>query len=115
MPSLLHSTPHTSTHSLYKCTHYSCPLNTTYFLYRVFIIVQLYYAYVIFASYMLQFYVPMDFLEIPFFKLIRLEHHIDKLMYYRPQLHGPAYWLAQIVFRTILVSVTGNGYSICVP
>ncbi|CAI8057910.1 Proton-coupled amino acid transporter 1 [Geodia barretti] len=73
----------------------------------IFTIVVLYYAYAIFASYMLQFYVPMDFLEIPFFRLIRAESYIDRLFYSHPRLHTPVKWILRTVFRTVIVSITG--------
>ena len=78
-----------------------------FFLPRVFVIVVFYYGYVTFASFMIQFYVPMDFLETPFFKLIQLEPFVDFLLYSRPHLHGPVNWILRTAFRTIIVLIIG--------
>jgi proton-coupled amino acid transporter len=80
----------------------------------VFIIAVLYYGYAIFASFMLQFYVPMDFLEVPFFKLIRMERVIDYLFYSRPHWHGPVKWTLHTLFRTTLVLVTA-AFAFAIP
>lgn len=75
------------------------------FLYcRLFIIVKLYFAYAIFASYLLQFYVPMDFLEPSFFDLIKT----DRLPYYFPRYHEQIKAGIQYAFRTVLVILTGE-------
>lgn len=94
-----------------EVTLYGIHLSLSLSMYRVFIIVVLYYGYVVFASFMLQFYVPMDFLEIPFFKLIRLDSKIDRLSYSHPHLHGPAKWIAHTIFRTTIVLITGMLYT----
>lgn len=65
----------------------------------VFIIVKLYFTYAIFASFALQFYVPMDFLEPPFFSRLKL----DKLTYYFPRFHNQVKLAIQLAFRTFLV------------
>ena len=77
---------------------------------RVFLIVVLYYAYVIFASFMLQFYVPMDFLEIPFFRLTRIEQWTDRILYSNPRLHKPVTWILHTIFRTVVVLIIGSTY-----
>ena len=53
---------------------------------------------------MLQFYVPMDFLERPIYDTMRL----DKLLYYSPKHHQKIKSLIQMSIRTALVIVTGN-------
>ncbi len=70
----------------------------------LFLIVKLYYSFAVLASYALQFYVPMDFLEPPLYKKLRL----DKLMYWFPRHHGKIRTLVQLSFRTSLVILTGG-------
>lgn len=68
---------------------------------------KLYFAYAIFASYLLQFYVPMDFLEPSFLKLIK----VDRLVYYYPQHHEKLKnlkTLIRLTFRSVLVVLTGE-------
>ena len=84
-------------------TH-ACMLSFSPLLYRLFNIVKLYYAYAIFASFMLQFYVPMDFLEPPLYKKLQL----DKLMYRYPNHHSKIKLSVQLSFRTALVILTGK-------
>ena len=53
---------------------------------------------------MLQFYVPMDFLEpIVYDRILRL----DRLTYYYPRCHGVLRMLAESVFRVIIVLLIG--------
>jgi len=61
--------------------------------------VKLYYSYAIFATYMVQFYVPMDFLEPPLY---------NHLLFRFPRHHAKLQLLIQIVFRTVMVAVTGE-------
>ena len=77
--------------------------------FRVFIIVKLYFTYAIFASFALQFYVPMDFLEPPFFSRLKL----DKLTYYFPRFHNQVKLAIQLAFRTFLVVLIGEGLFTC--
>lgn len=72
--------------------------------YRVFIIVKLYFAYAIFASFLLQFYVPMDFLEPAFFDLVKL----DRLTYRFPRHYKKLQSLVKLTFRSALVLLTGE-------
>ena len=73
---------------------------------RVFLIVRLLYAYIIFASFLLQFYVPMDFLEPPFLRLLsRLPFNWWKLCYLRHQ--DKLDTLFQTIFRTVIVLIIG--------
>lgn len=60
---------------------------------------KLYYSYAIFATYMVQFYVPMDFLEPPLY---------NHLLFRFPRHHAKLQFLIQIVFRTVMVAVTGE-------
>lgn len=53
---------------------------------------------------MLQFYVPMDFLEPGLLELIKA----DRLSYYFPRRHTQLMSLIQLVFRTALVLITGR-------
>ena len=66
---------------------------------RLFLIVKLYYAYAIFATYMVQFYVPMDFLEPP---LIKTVHCLF------PHRHARIQYPVRIIFRTFMVAITGE-------
>ena len=68
---------------------------------RLFLIVKLYYAYAIFATYLVQFYVPMDFLEPPIIERL----HLARLF---PRHHAKIQYLVPIIFRTFLVIVTGE-------
>ena len=58
---------------------------------RVYHIAKLYFSYAIFVTYLVQFYVPMDFLEAPLIAQLGVKHEHLKLM----------------IFRTILVIITG--------
>jgi len=77
----------------------------------VFLIVKLYYAFVIFATYFVQFYVPMDFLEPPLYDYLKstlnlcslFDHHRGKILY-----------VSRIVFRTTMVIITA-GIAIGIP
>ena len=69
------------------------------FVCRVFHITKLYFSYAIFVTYLVQFYVPMDFLEPTRFKSKTL--HCDTTG--KPK----RTYLGQIVFRTTLVVITG--------
>ena len=71
---------------------------------RIFVIVKLCFIYTIFASYLLQFYVLMDFLEPPLLDLIRAY----PLEYYYPRRHELIKTVIRMAFRTILVLITGE-------
>lgn len=70
----------------------------------IFLLTKLLFAYSIFMSYLLQFYVPMDFLEPIVFKVLRLE----KLFARFPRNRQVLVTIAQIGLRTILVLLTGK-------
>lgn len=74
------------------------------FFLSVFLLTKLLFAYSIFMSYLLQFYVPMDFLEPIVFKVLRLE----KLFARFPRNRQVLVTIAQIGLRTILVLLTGK-------
>ncbi len=66
---------------------------------------RLFFSYIILVSFMLQFYVPMDFLEpVVYNKVLKLDH----LTYRFPRYHGVVKMLAQSVFRVILVLLIGR-------
>ena len=67
-------------------------------------IARFFFAYAIFASYMLQFYVPMDFLEPSLFELLK----VDRLTYRFPRHHEKLKTVIQLTFRTIVVILTGE-------
>ena len=72
-------------------------------MHSFFNIAKLFYSYAILSSFLLQFYVPMDFLEPPLYDKMRL----DQLMYYFPRHHNKVRFFVQILFRTLLVLFTG--------
>ena len=72
---------------------------------RFFYLAKLYYAYAIFAGYLIQFYVPMDFLETPLYSGLRLH----TLEYRYPRLGRRAFFAFQTVFRVLVVAITGAG------
>ena len=76
------------------CVLYACSF---------FLLAKLLFAYATLASFLLQFYVPMDFLEPPLYEKMKL----GQLMYYFPRHHGKVKLLVQICFRTSLVVLTG--------
>ncbi len=77
------------------------------FTYRAFLIAKLFYAYAVFASFMLQFYVPMDFLE-PFVnKGINWFKEKFFLVYRLPGRHQQMDTVVLLGFRTLLVLVIG--------
>ena len=70
--------------------------------YRLFMIARIFYSYVIFATFLLQFYVPMDFMEPPVNKGIE-------------QLKEKFHWKSDNVnvivlsaFRTVIVLLIGT-------
>jgi proton-coupled amino acid transporter len=67
-----------------------------------FYLAKLYYAYAIFASYLVQFYVPMNFLEVPLFSRLRLQ----TLEYKFPRHGHRVFPLFQTVFRLVVVIIT---------
>ena len=58
----------------------------------------------IFITYMIMFYVPMDFLEPYVYKLIKL----DMLTYHYPRHYNMIQSLVQVMFRSSLVLMTGK-------
>ena len=70
---------------------------------RFFFLAKLYYAYAIFAGYLLQFYVPMDFLETPLYSRLRLH----TLEYKYPRQRHRIFPFFQILFRVVVVIITG--------
>ena len=68
-------------------------------------IVKLYFAYAIFASFLLQFYVPMDFLEPPLFELIKVDRW---MLYYFPRRHALLKTVIQFTFRSVIVIIIGR-------
>ena len=72
---------------------------------RIFIITKFFFAYAIFASFLLQFYVPMDFLEPAFYgRIIKM----DSFVYRFPRHHKKLALLIQMLFRSVIVILTGN-------
>ena len=71
---------------------------------RIFIITKFFYAYAIFASFLLQFYVPMDFLEPAFYGRIK----VDRLEHRFPRHHKKLAHLIQMLFRSVIVILIGN-------
>ena len=98
----MHTRTHTRTHAhthahTHTHTHTHTPSN------RLFLIVKLYYAYAIFASYTIQFYVPMDFLEPPLYDKLRLDYFVYRF----PRFHSKIILLIRLAFRTTVVVITG--------
>ena len=82
------------------------------FLYRFFLIAKLYYAYAIFVTFLLQFYVPMDFLEPPLNRAINRmkERFCVQLEYRFPEknkFHNTLNDVLFLVFKTLIVLVIG--------
>ncbi|CAI8033134.1 Proton-coupled amino acid transporter 1 [Geodia barretti] len=75
-----------------------------------FSLAKLYYAYAIFAGYLLQFYVPMDFLEVPLYSRLRL-HHLE---YRFPHRRNWVFSTFQILFRLTVVLITA-GIAVSLP
>lgn len=75
--------------------------------YRAFLVAKLYFAYAIFASFMLQFYVPMDFLEPPLNRIINMLKERYLLVYRFPEHHNILNTVLLLVFRTLIVLVIG--------
>jgi hypothetical protein len=75
-----------------------------------FSLAKLYYAYAIFAGYLVQFYVPMDFLEVPLYSRLRL-HHLE---YRFPHRRHWVFAIFQLLFRLIVVLITGIYCIYCV-
>ena len=73
-----------------------------------FSLAKLYYAYAIFAGYLVQFYVPMDFLEVPLYLRLRL-HHLE---YRFPHRRNWVFSTFQILFRLTVVLITGILYCV---
>jgi proton-coupled amino acid transporter len=69
-----------------------------------FVLAKLLYGVAIFTSFLLQFYVPMDFIEPPLYAKLKL----DYLTYKFPKFHGVIQTTIKLGFRTILVLFTGN-------
>lgn len=76
-----------------------------YHVHRVLLIVRLFFCFVVFVSFMLQFYVPMDFLEpIVYEKILKLyilEHRF-------PRHHRVLRLLIETVFRVSVVLIIGQ-------
>ena len=68
-----------------------------------FSLTKLYYSYSVFAGILLQFYVPMDFLESPVYRKLRL----NLLEQRWPQLEKHLFLIFQLLFRTLAMLVTG--------
>ena len=67
-------------------------------------LVRLFFSYIVFVSFMIMFYVPMDFLEpVVYNKILKLDH----LTYRFPRCHGLVKMLAQSIFRVTLVLLVG--------
>ena len=74
---------------------------------RAFLVAKLYFAYAIFASFMLQFYVPMDFLEPPLNRIINRLKERHYLVYRFPAHHNWLNTVLLLVFRTLVILVIG--------
>lgn len=79
-------------------------INIIFFFCSIFLVAKLLLIYNAFASYLLQFYVPLDFLEPPLYKKLKL----DYLTYKFPKYHNWIKTAVQLGFRTLLVLFTGN-------
>ena len=71
---------------------------------RLFLLTKLLFAYSVFSSFLVQFYVPMDFLEPYVYQIVRTNY----LVYKYPRHHEAIKTAIQLTFRTILVLVTGK-------
>ena len=69
----------------------------------VFSMVKLYYAYVVFASYMIQLYVPIVILESPVYRKLRLYRLEER----SPRIGKHLFLIFQLIFRTLVVLMTG--------
>ena len=76
-------------------------------IYSFFLVAKLLYSYATLASFPLQFYVPMDFLEPPIYEKMKL----GQLMYYFPRHHNKVKIIVQLVFRTSIVLLTGECFN----
>ena len=74
------------------------------FTHSFFSLAKLYYAYAIFAGYLVQFYVPMDFLEVPLYSRLRLH----RLEYRYPHRRRWIFFSFQTIFRLLVVLITGE-------
>ena len=68
-----------------------------------FVLAKMFYSYAIFATYMVQFYVPMDFLEPVLYKYLRLHKLKDRF----PTHHSTVKTAIENLFRAMVVMVTG--------
>lgn len=78
--------------------------------FRAFLIAKLFYAYAVFASFMLQFYVPMDFLEPLVTKAINWCKEKLYLIYRLPNHHQIVNTVVLLIFRTLIVLLIGVFY-----
>ena len=67
-------------------------LSSPLFSCRVYHIVKLYFSYAIFVTLLVQFYVPMDFLEPPLIRWLGVNYEFVKIS----------------VFRIIIITITGT-------
>jgi len=85
--------------------HTVCEFVTTMLCYccvtlRVFHIVKLYFSFAIFVTYALVFYVPMDFIEPPLFKALKINNRKWSKKIF------------QLIFRTVIVIITGTSVTV---
>lgn len=100
------------TECLLQCEQYVFTISSkmfVIFLYRFFLVAKLYYAYAIFATFLLQFYVPMDFLEPPLNRAINKlkERFCGQLVFQFPDYHKILNTAFLLVFRTLIVLIIG--------
>ena len=74
---------------------------------RAFLVAKLYFAFAIFALFVLQFYVPMDFLEPPLNRIINRLKERYYLVYRFPEHHNRLNTVLLLIFRTLVVLVIG--------
>lgn len=74
-------------------------------MYRAFLLVKLFFSYIIFVAFMLQYYVPMDFLEpIIYNRVLKVDH----LTYHFPRYHHFIKSFIQTCFRVAIVLLIGT-------
>ncbi len=84
-----------------------CEIILSVSFYRAFLIAKMFYVYAVFASFMLQFYVPMDFLEPPVNRAINYLKEKCLLVYRLPQHHEQLNTFLLMLFRATIVLIIG--------
>ena len=73
-------------------------INVYFYHSRIYHIAKLYLCYAIFVTYALVFYVPLDFMEPPLFRRLKIDKNKQPKRAF----------LLQTVFRSVLVLITGR-------